>query len=387
MRYSRLVIGLIVIFLALWVIVSEQMAGASADAVVNARLSTLRAPVAGTITMPPRELGSSVTAGEELASVTDPLVDAIRLNDLEMERSFAAAEIVRLISAYEAVSAQITGLEARAQVYRAERLAEIETRLMHARSRLTMLEQGGTTDSAPTNLVEDGQSDDQGGPRVAGIAVEYAREQVAVLEIALRAARQNVFLGDGYNDAPFSEQRRTELDSVRVALEADRTQAEARLAGIDARVAAERRRTTALGGAALSATVNGQVWEVLAANGETVQRGQNVMRLADCDAPLVTLSVTESVYNRLRVGDEAVFRLTGDGRSFAASVTRLAGSGAQTVYQNLAVAPSQRHLERYDVALLVPSLRDLPELRCSIGRTGRAFFEARPLDWFRDLWR
>ena len=125
----------------------------------------------------------------------------------------------------------------------------------------------------------------------------------------------------------------------------------------------------------------------MAASGETVQRGHDVLRLVDCDAPLVTLSVTESVYNRLRVGDEAVFRLMGDGRSFAASVTRLAGSGAATVDQNLAAAPGQRHLERYDVALLVPSLRDIPELRCSFGRTGRAFFEARPLDWFRDLWR
>ena len=387
MRYSRLVIGMFVIFLALWVIVSEQMAGASADAVVNARLSTLRAPVAGTITMQPRELGSSVTAGEEVASVTDPLVDVIRLNDLEMERSFAAAEIARLIAADEAVSAQIAVLEARAQVYRTERLAEIETRLMHARSRLAILEQGAATDDALSDLVEEGQSDDQGGSRVAGIAVEYARERVAVLEIDLRAAQQNVFLGDGYNDAPFSEQRRTELDTVRAGLEAEQAEAEARLAGIDVRVAAELRRTTALGGAALSATVNGQVWEVLAANGETVQRGQDVMRLADCDAPMVTLSVTEGVYNRLRVGDEAVFRLNGDGTSFVASVTRLAGPGAQTVYQNLAVAPSQRHLERYDVALLVPSLRDVPELRCSIGRTGRAFFEARPLDWFRDLWR
>lgn len=387
MRYSRLVIGLVVIFLALWVLVSEQMAGASADAVVNSRLSTLRAPVAGMITMQPRELGSTIRVGEELASVTDPLVDVIRLNDLEMERSFAAAEIAQLIAADKAVTAQVAGLEARAQIYRAERLAELEAHLMHARARLVLLEQGVATESALSDLVEEGQSEDQGGSRVAGIAVEYARERVAVLEIALRAAQQSVFLGDGYNDAPFSEQRRTELDTVRAGLEADRAQAEARLAAIDARVAAERRRTTALGGGALSATVNGQVWEVLAANGETVQRGQDVMRLADCDAPMVTLSVTESVYNRLRVGNEAVFRLTGDGRSFAASVTRLAGSGAQTVYQNLAVAPSQRHLERYDVALLVPSLRDVPELRCSIGRTGRAFFEARPLDWFRDLWQ
>ena len=112
-----------------------------------------------------------------------------------------------------------------------------------------------------------------------------------------------------------------------------------------------------------------------------------MLRLLDCDSTLVTVSVTEGVYNRLTVGEAAVFKLSGEGRSFSASVIRLAGPGAATIYQNLAIAPGQRHLERYDVALIVPSLREAPELRCAVGRTGRAFFEARPLDWLRDMWR
>lgn len=64
---------------------------------------------------------------------------------------------------------------------------------------------------------------------------------------------------------------------------------------------------------------------------------------------------------------------------------RLAGAGAATVYRNLAVAPSSKHLERYDVTLLVSGLKDDPELACAVGRTGRVFFERRPLDWLRRL--
>lgn len=387
MRYSRLVIGLLLIVLALWVIASEQMAGASADAVVNARLSTVRAPIAGTITMQPRALGSSVNRGEEIASVTDPLVDIVRLNDLEMERGFAAAEVARLTSHSEDIATQIADLTTRGQAYHTERLAEIETRLSHARTRLALLERGVADDGTLTGLVEDGQSGNQGDPRVAGMALEYARERVAVLEIALRAANADVFLGDGYNDAPYSEQRRNELETSHAALLAELIQASARLDTIAARIGVERQRTTTLGSAALLSTVDGQVWEVLAANGETVQRGQEVLRLMDCGESMVTVSVTESTYNRLNIGDAAVFRLAGDGRAFDATIIRLAGSGAATIYQNLAVAPSQRHLERYDVALLVPALQETPELRCAIGRTGRAFFDTRPLDWLRDLWR
>ena len=97
---------------------------------------------------------------------------------------------------------------------------------------------------------------------------------------------------------------------------------------------------------------------------------------------MVTAAVTERVYNSLAVGDAARFRLGGSSAVFEATVARLAGSGAQTIYRNLAVAPSQRHLERFDVALIVPQ----PGVEgCMIGRTGRTFFDGRPLDGLRRL--
>jgi biotin carboxyl carrier protein len=224
------------------------------------------------------------------------LVDIVRLNDLEMERGFAAAEVARLTSQSEDIATQIADLTTRGQAYHTERLAEIETRLSHARTRLALLERGVADDGTLTGLVEDGQSGNQGDPRVAGMALEYARERVAVLEIALRAANADVFLGDGYNDAPNSEQRRNELETSHEALLAGLIQASARLDTIAARIGVERQRTTTLGSAALLSTVDGQVWEVLAANGETVQRGQEVLRLMDCGESMVTVSVTESTY-------------------------------------------------------------------------------------------
>ena len=89
MRLTRLIVGAAIVVLAIWVLVGEHLAGASANAVINARLVTLRAPIAGEVVFPGRELGSAVDENEVLASVTDPLVDAVRLNDLEMELSFA----------------------------------------------------------------------------------------------------------------------------------------------------------------------------------------------------------------------------------------------------------------------------------------------------------
>lgn len=50
MRFTRLIVGFLVIIIAIAIITSEQLAGVSADAVINARLSTIRAPITGTLT-------------------------------------------------------------------------------------------------------------------------------------------------------------------------------------------------------------------------------------------------------------------------------------------------------------------------------------------------
>ncbi|WP_425053657.1 HlyD family efflux transporter periplasmic adaptor subunit [Psychromarinibacter sp. S121] len=386
MKYARPLLGLVIALVAVWVIVGEQMSGASADAVVNAPVVTVRADVAGTLELPNRAFGSRIASGEVVANVTDQLVDTVRLNDLLMEARFAAAETIRVTADLEATKAVQAELHQRTRIFHGERLAEIRARLTHARIRLAYLESGEMPDDTELrviDLVDDMQDRLPGEPLTEVLVLDHARERVEVLEIALRAAERGVFLGDGYNDSPNAEQRATELDTVIAGLETAKAQAEAREKAIAERIGRERVRVNALTGGEIAAPINGLFWEILQADGVTVQRGDPILRLVDCDATIVTLSVTERIYNSLHIGQDASFRLSGSNEVMDATIARLAGSGAATVYEHLAVAPSQKHLERYDVALLVPALAANPETRCMIGQTGRAFFDRRPLDWFR----
>lgn len=282
-------------------IIGEQITGVSSDAVVNARLSTVRAPIAGTLDMPMRPFGMSIRADDELATLNDPLADKVRYNDLRMERAFAAAELERLV-AFGA-------------------------------------------DQVPADA-EQINSD----PEV----------------LANRAPRTNTRVGNS---------------ELAVYL----TEARSRLEAIDVRLVDEDARLALLSNASLTAPSDGLLWEILADDGEVVQRGQDILKLMLCDTALVTLSVPVNVYNLLRVGQSAKFRLDGTEALYDGTITRIAGSGAETIYRNLAVAPSIKHLERYDIALLVPELRENSTLRCTVGQTGRVFFEARPLDRMRDL--
>lgn len=393
MRFTRLIVGFTVILGALYIIFAEQLSGASADAVVNAQVTTIRAPIAGTLDMPQRALGAAVEAGEALGSITDALVDNIRLNDLVQDRAVVDAHVARLDDAIAANEDSIEVLRERAQAYGVERVRQLEAQLRAASALVAVAE--SRLDSAETALSRSTELSSRGLETAVSFEraqalvetsraeIDNAQEQAAAIEIALESARRGTFLGDGYNDAPYSEQRISEL-SLRVdELRAERVAQEQLRAALDERIAAERRRVNRLNSNGLAANVNGLLWDRAAADGETVQRGESVVRLVDCDSAIVTLSVTENVYNRLAVGTPARFALGGSDVVLDGTITRLAGSGARTVYQNLAIAASERHLERFDVALLIPALRSEPTLRCLIGRTGRAYFESRPLDWLR----
>lgn len=389
MRYRRLILGLIAIVVALWIIVGEQMSGASADAVVNAPLVTVRATVAGNLSVPSRQLGARTAEGEVIASIKDPIVDRIQLDDLLMEARLEEATRAQIEALLAETEASRDALLERTQIFRARRLEELRTRLSHAETRLAILEASGApADEGQERLldvVEQGTERLPGEPRLDGLVLDHARERVEVLKIALRAAEENVFLGDGYNDSPNAEQRAVELASEIAALQTRLTEAENRVAAVGERVDRERLRVNGLTGGEIRSPVAGLLWEILEADGVNVQRGDPLLRLLDCQATMVTASVTERVYNSLAVGDAARFRLGGTSTVYDATVARLAGSGAETIYRNLAVAPSQRHLERYDVALIVPQLAHLGVEGCMIGRTGRVFFDGRPLDGLRRL--
>ncbi len=396
MRSIKIVAGLVLIFIALFVIIKEQTAGVSADAFVNARLTTTRAPIAGTFELVSRPLGARIDRGDTLGTIVDPLVDNVRLADLNQQRLATKAELDRLNETAEGLTSSIEELQTRAENYQRERIEQLKSQIDGAQASAKAAE--ARLRYARLSLDRSNRLSDQGVrtgealeqsrslAEVAELDLANAQETVRSARINLAAAERGIFLGDGYNDAPYSEQRISELEVQRDQLQASAAAQASVLEALDARIRAEQLRVNRLSSASLQANVSGLIWDYLAVSGEAVQRGQDLVTLVDCQSTIVTLSVTERVYNGIALGSSAQFRMNGSDQLLSGVVTRVAGSGASTVYENLAIAPSERHLERFDVTLDVPALRQEPELFCLIGRTGRVFFEDRPLDWLRRVW-
>lgn len=379
MRYLRLVIGAILIVGALYVITAEQMAGASSDAVVNAPVIAIRAPVAGNLDLATLALGSAVRKGEPIANIDDPQADRVRMNDLLLDRDLELAEVNRLGALREKLEGKRKVLADQTARYHEARRRELGIAADAEGSAAAGLFDPGKVDPAADDVPE---ADTTAETPRAGTPNPASGSR----GVQQAAAKADVFLDESANPVWNHDLRLLDTEYQLAELMADLKAANARLSAYSNRLERERLRVNTLAGATLNAPVNGIVWERLASDGINVQRGDPVIRLANCDDVLVTLSVTENVYNTLQPGDPATFRISGSDAVMKGRIARLAGAGAATVYRELAVAPSQRHLERYDVSLIVPELGSGGSAGCPIGRTGRVFFDDRPLDFLRRLW-
>lgn len=396
MRLLKIIVGLGIALAGLYFIVGEQLQGASGNASINAQLTTIRAPIAGRLQLVSRALGARITQNDPVGSIDDPIADSVRLTDLLLERNEISAEIERLAKFTASLQRSVEDQKARAAAYSTQRKSQLLAQarsanaiVAAAKARLAYtelaLKRAGRLSSRGVATAE--SADQTRSLRdVALQELRSAEAKAAEIATALQAAHLGVFLGDGYNDAPYSEQRISELDVQRLELDAQIAAKTSARAALDRRIGEERLRVNSLSSTALAANVDGVIWEYLATSGETVVKGQDLVRLLNCGSAVVTLSVSESLYNSLKVGASAAFRLNGDDHVMEGTVARLAGPGAATIYRNLAVAPSEQHLQRYDVLLDVPALRENSKLRCLVGRSGRVFFESRPFGWLRRLW-
>jgi len=196
-----------------------------------------------------------------------------------------------------------------------------------------------------------------------------ARKRLDALIVELAAARNGTYLGDNYNDVPSSFQRAREL-TVRIEeTQANLDQLARKQETLSAELTAERKRLAARSSASLAAPIDGNLWTVQAASGEYVRKGQELFTVLDCSTVVVTASVSERDYNELRLGDPVRFRVSGSGRDYSGTVSKL---GLTATGRSFAIAPEER---RHQVAVQLADLQDSD--RCAVGRTGEVVFEGR----------
>jgi multidrug resistance efflux pump len=353
----------------------------SVEAVINARVTTLRAPTDGEVQLGPNPLafGTSVTRGDVLLRIINGRADRSRVDDLthqieqlKDERSGIAVRLANARTLLNGLTEQ-TRLFAEARILQLEaRQGELEAEVAAARARsdeaktsfdrLATLASKGWLPSAQLNQAKRDSL-------VAEKLEAAAQMRLEAVGIELTAAQRGVFVGTSNNDRPRYMQRVDQLEQQLNTLAEALEERGQRMIRLNDKLAEEKTRFNALHAGDVIALARGSVWEVLTAPEEPVRRGQELVRMLDCSEPVVTAVVGKAVSSRLQIGSPVRFRPRDGREELPGTVTRLSAASASP--SNLAISGSALTPGSYHVTVVVPKLGE----GCLIGRTGRMFFD------------
>jgi multidrug resistance efflux pump len=381
-RSAKSAAALAIVGLVVWIPAQRLFQTTSVEAIVNARTLTLRAPIDGIVlsALTDFAIGATFPSGTPLLRISNSRADRTRFDDLRRLEERTEIETTSLKARLDSIEQMHGEFVAQTQLFQKGRIAQLEARVEESKSNLAAASTRQEETAAvlkraleldvkgfqPKALSQKVRRDDE----IARQDARSIEQRIRGIMVELESAKAGSFLGDSYNDRPRSSQRADELQQQIIELSAQLTEKKSILLQLQKEMDVERGRLQLNSDVTVLAPSSSAVWELLTAPGEHVQRGQDLMRLLDCNAALVTAVVSEAVYNRLQIGSPASFRLR-DGAVMPGRVVNL--TGVASAAANYAIAPSSLLKEQYRVAVEVPDLANNGQ-GCNLGRTGQVVF-------------
>jgi multidrug resistance efflux pump len=369
-------IGLVVAFG--WAPLRAMLATTSVEAMVNARVDTIRAPIEGIVQAPAEKNWSSTGAPPKI-TISNPDADRSRLDELRRDLNTLEAQEDSLGRQSQLAQTALDTTSLQAEKYRVGRLKLIDSRLARQTAELeaTSAKTSQTTASKrrsdhlqQTGFISGAESDRvQYEWNAATSAEAAAQRRLEETKVEHDAVADGVFIGDSYNDAPSSIQRETEFKMKKGEIDAQLAGVRIQIKHINEQISEEEARVALRSEAAVALPSKGRVWEMLVGPGEFVRKGQDLLRVLDCSSPIVSANVGERVYNRLEVGTPATFRPLQGGETYHGTVTNLTGAAGAPA--NFAIAPITLRKSPFYVTI---AMDDMGAAGCSIGRTGTVTF-------------
>ena len=379
MLKAKYFLGAAAILFALYVIIGEQITGASSNAVINGKMIAVNSPIAGFVEIKSLRLGQRFSVGEVIAKIENTDYDFSNFYDLNQEKEEINYKILKINNILKITDSEIADMQTELDKKRDFAIFENGRNITRSEERIRLFEE---IESAPVTIKGDKLS---ARSVQNSIELSRARENVEIQREIRRNLLNNFFVGEGFNNISELQNKIRDRDISRLNLLVELNYFKERLISLQYRVDQEKKFVDYRSQKTIKTKNASLLWEKLISDGESVEQGQKLFRLLDCSSAIVSLSVSSNVYNKLEIGQNAIFFPDNSNLKYDAKVERLAGLGASRIYKNLAIPPSIKNEERFDVLINVPKLADKITESCITGQTGRVFFDKRPFDWIRDL--
>ena len=386
-RRARLLLAITLIGISAWAFFPHVAYRIASTAFVNAELVRVAAPMAGRLSKDLPRKGDIIehTITVNLTEALSP--DRRHFLDLEQQITVAKDRANLAKRQLAEVATLDSALETRTSSYRSGMIERIGQEIAEAEAEksgcLAEVNQRRDVGSRMEQLAKSGwvsqiRTAEAFATKEANVTrCEMANAKIERFKIERNSAQTGVFLRDGANDVPYSQQQRDQLVLRRQELETEMLQQTSRQTQIAAEISGERTRLDQTGHTELLLHADHVVWSVSASPGATVTEGQTILDLADCAHRFVVVDLPEREFERIKAGDIAAVRLIGSDDWKQGKVRQVLGSAARTDDRLLAaqiVRPTSS-----SIAVEVELLQDDSDAErnsfCNIGRMAEVRFQ------------
>ncbi|MFO1153315.1 MAG: HlyD family efflux transporter periplasmic adaptor subunit [Rhodospirillales bacterium] len=383
----RIVAGLSLLGLAIYVSLPNIVGLVGSEAVVNGRLITVYSPIEGTVTMEPPPVGRELAAGEVVAIIENGRQDRSFLNELRTERATLAERIEALDRQDRDLLATRQDLLDRSANFRTVREQlldrQIEEAQAGARAAVALADERSGNLSRRNELFGQGHlsqaalDEAAAQSRTATERLSEARAAVKRLQTERQAAKAGVFVDSSQNDVPYSSQRIDEIALRRQDLQARRREYEMRVGEIENQMQVEEQRLDRQSRSAQVSPSDAVVWQRSVVRGNDVVIGAELLQLLDCHDVFLEVMLDQAHFDAVRPGNPATVRLIGSSGKIEGVVRTMRGNAVSARDTHAVAHPGDKRDGQFSVTLMVDrdALRAEAGTFCGVGRSARVWFE------------
>ncbi|RUU14475.1 HlyD family efflux transporter periplasmic adaptor subunit [Mesorhizobium sp. USDA-HM6] len=400
-RFVRVAVGVLLLVAAFLALLPGITGYTSLDGTINARFAEISSPIEGTVLQTPPKTGTHLPENAVLLTIRNERVNRAVETSLVAELEITRHRVQALENQRSELEALRSGLGRRFNAYSKAMINSIEQQIAISRQRITMLAARRSASAAELKrnstlmvrgVVSQSSVDEAQATEIAASAeVEVENLTLKRLERQLEAMRQGIFLEDGQNDVPYSNQRQDELAIQIADLDARAAESRARLGQISNQLAEEARRVDSLERAVVTMPFNGVIWRNNVVAGANVVAGNELLRVLDCRDLFVDILVPEVDFDQIYPRRAAEVRILGTDNIIDGEVISVRGNSAVVEEPTLAAMPpsGRGRNARIRVALANSSLNADYSNFCHVGRSVQVRFHTRTfttVQWLTRLW-
>ena len=388
-KFFRRFIGIIILAALVIVVGPALLKVQTSDAIVNARMVYVNSPLEGVVTEVFKPSGSMVNRAEPIISLNNPRVGEQLLQSLTVQQKTLLERVTGLSRQRDRLQSMQAELKTRLDLHNSHETTRLDHQIAEARAQ-ALAQQGTVSELAliqaknrkllAENFISEVEFDrSRFALEVAQGQLQAVEAKIKTLESEQAALAAGVYLGEGRNDVPYTQQKLEDIELQVITIESEIEEAQAGLVALQVQIDAEQTNLQQLRDATLVAPVTGLVWRQYFSVGSDVVTGSRLAAVVDCSELFVEAAVADKDLANLAEGTTVNYRLLGSPSWLSGDVFKIMGSGNRVRDETLAAElQTQAGDGRIFIKTNDADFSDINANQCYVGRAVEITFDR---DW------